>query len=347
MSVPPDALSVPADGKPVSTDDTRLIETDILIIGAGPAGLYGASCAGLRGLRVAVMDVLPQCGGRISATYPEKPLSDIAGFPSVRGRDLVDHLVAQAQPYAPVYLLGHRAAELSHADGLPLVRGDQGTVVRAGAVVITGGAGTFTPRPLPVGEAYLGRGQVRSVPRPADHADQDVVVVGGGRSAFDRAAALAPFARSVTLVHRTDRFRVHRAMVEKVRALGIGIITDFEVSALHGATHLEQVEIRHVTTKAPRLLPAQTVVSALGFAADLGPFKHWGLTLRAQRIAVDSRMAAGVPRVFAAGDITDYPGKARLISVGFGEAATAVNNAATVIDPEAAVLPGHSTGEES
>nr|WSY57240.1 NAD(P)/FAD-dependent oxidoreductase [Streptomyces sp. NBC_00886] len=340
-------MSVPT-AQPVAPDESSVIETDILIIGAGPSGLYGAYYAGFRGLRVTVMDVLPQCGGQISAMYPEKPIFDIAGFPSVRGRDLVDNLVAQAAPYGVRYLLGQRAVDLAHGrGGHPVVRTDRGTLVRAGAVVITGGVGTFTPRPLPAGEGYLGRGQVYFVPDPADHTDHDVVVVGGGDSAFDWAALLAPIARSVTLIHRSARFRAHAASVEKVRALGIEIITDSEVSALHGVSGVERVEVRHRVEKTTRLLPARTVVAALGFVADLGPLQTWGLELHARRIAVDTRMATNLPRVFAAGDITDYPGKVRLISVGFGEVATAVNNAATVIDPEAALFPGHSTEKEN
>ncbi|MEU6141685.1 NAD(P)/FAD-dependent oxidoreductase [Streptomyces sp. NPDC047081] len=340
MSVLPDV--------PTSTDESGTIETDILIIGAGPAGLYGAYYAGFRGLSVTVMDVLPQAGGQISAMYPEKPIFDIAGFPAVRGRDLVANLVAQAEPYGPRHLLGHRAAELTYdSDRRPVVRSDQGALVRAGAVVVTGGVGTFTPRPLPAGEEFLGRGQVYFVPDPAEHTGHDVVVVGGGDSAFDWAAVLAPLARSVRLVHRTARFRAHRASVEKVRGLGVEVITDTEVSALHGTTHVERVEVRHRTTGATRELPARTVVAALGFVADLGPLQHWGLELTARRITVDTRMATNLPRVFAAGDITDYPGKVRLIAVGFGEVATAVNNAATVIDPEAALFPGHSTEKEN
>lgn len=184
------------------------------------------------------------------------------------------------------------------------------------------------------------------MPDPSVHTDKDVVVVGGGDSAFDWAAMLSPIARSVTLVHRTARFRAHAASVAKVRSLGVEIVTDCEVSRLSGSTHLEQAEIRHRTTKETRLLPAGSVVAALGFLADLGPLRHWGLDLQARTITVDTRMATNLPRVFAAGDITDYPGKVRLISVGFGEAATAVNNAATVIDPEAALFPGHSTEKE-
>ncbi|GAA2446268.1 NAD(P)/FAD-dependent oxidoreductase [Actinomadura vinacea] len=331
----------------VISDVPVTTETEILIIGAGPAGLYGAYYAGFRGLRTAVMDVLPQAGGQVSAMYPEKPILDIAGFPAVKGRDLVDNLLAQAAPYEPAYLLGHRAVALSYdEDGLPVVRTDQGGTVRAGAVVVTGGIGTFTPRPLPCGEGHLGRGLVYFVPSPADHADRDVVVVGGGDSAFDWAATLAPLARSVRLVHRRDRFRAHKATVDTVRSLGVEIIVNAEVAALRGDGHVEAAEIRHLDGTA-RVLPAQTVVAALGFKADLGPLQSWGLDMSARHIAVDTRMATNLPRVFAAGDITDYPGKVRLISVGFGEVATAVNNAATVIDPEALLFPGHSTEKDA
>jgi thioredoxin reductase (NADPH) len=322
------------------------LEVDILIVGAGPAGLYGAYYAGFRGLRVAVVDVLPQPGGQISAMYPEKTIFDIAGLPSVRGRDLVDNLLAQAAPYDPVYLLGHQAAELCYdADGLPLVRSDQGTLVRAGAVVITGGIGTFTPRPLPAAAGYEGRGLVYFVPRLADHAGRDVVIVGGGDSAFDWAASLQPLARSVTLVHRRDRFRAHRATVENVRASGVEILVNSEVTAVRGNDWVSAVEVscQGVT----RELPTQTIVAALGFTADIGPLLRWGLAVDSRRLVVDSRMATNLPRVFAAGDITEYPGKVRLIAVGFGEVATAVNNAAIVIDPQAELFPGHSTERES
>ncbi|MEW9552053.1 NAD(P)/FAD-dependent oxidoreductase [Nonomuraea sp. NPDC050783] len=331
----------------VPTDAPVVMETEVLVIGAGPAGLYGAYYAGFRGLRTVVLDVLPQVGGQVSAMYPEKPILDIAGFPAVKGRNLVDNLLAQANQYKPTYLLGRRAVALVHdGEGRPVVHTDRGEAIRAEAVVITGGIGTFTPRPLPAGEAYLGRGLVYFVPDPDEHTGRDVVIVGGGDSAFDWAAALAPIARSVRLVHRRDRFRAHRASIEHVRDLGIEIIVNAEVTALRGEGDVEAAEVR-LRDGAVRVLQAQTVVAALGFTADLGPMEEWGLHLHARHITVDTRMATNLPRVFAAGDITDYPGKVRLISVGFGEAATAVNNAATVIDPRAVLFPGHSTEKDT
>ena len=318
-------------------------EVDILIVGAGPTGLYGAYYAGFRGLRVAVMDVLPQPGGQITAMYPEKPILDIAGLPSVRGRDLVDNLLAQAAPYEPVYLLGHQAVELTYEDGLPVVRSDRDAAVRAGAVVVTGGIGTFTPRPLPAAGGFEGRGLVYFVRRLSEHADQAVVIVGGGDSAFDWAASLVPLARSVTLVHRRDRFRAHAATVERVRDSGVRILVNSAVTAAEGADLLEAVRVTHLPDGTAQDLKTQCLIAALGFTADLGPLLGWGLELRSRRIAVGTDMATNLPRVYAAGDITDYPGKVRLIAVGFGEVATAVNNAATVIDPEAELFPGHST----
>jgi thioredoxin reductase len=322
-------------------------EVDILIIGAGPTGLYGAYYAGFRGLRTAVMDVLPQAGGQISAMYPEKPIFDIAGLPRVRGRDLVDNLLEQAAPFDPVYLLGHQATTLHHDDeGFPIVHSAQGGSVRAGAVVISGGIGTFTPRPLPAAAGYEDRGLVYFVPRLDDYADRDVVIVGGGDSAFDWATSLAPLARSVAVVHRRDRFRAHATTVRHARTSGVEILVNSEVTAVEGDDWITGVQVTHRPDDSVTKLPAQGIVAALGFTANLGPMLDWGLTLSARHVVVDSRMATTLPRVFAAGDITEYPGKVRLISVGFGEVATAINNAATEIDPDADLFPGHSTDRQ-
>jgi thioredoxin reductase (NADPH) len=213
--------------------------------------------------------------------------------------------------------------------------------VKAKAVLITAGIGKFSPRTLPAADGWLDRGLAFFVPSFEPYVGKDVVIVGGGDSAFDWAQNLEPIAKSVTLVHRRDAFRAHQRTVDQVLASSVEVITKAEVTKLIGDGHVESVEITvgdEVITR-----PAQAVVAALGFIADLGPMQEWGLTLEKRHVVVDTSMRTNLERVFAAGDITDYPGKVRLIAVGFGEAATAVNNAAVAIDPTAHVFPGHSS----
>lgn len=321
-------------------------ECDILIIGAGPAGLYAAYYAGFRGWSTVVMDALPEPGGQITAMYPEKDIFDVAGFTTVKGRVLVENLLAAAEPYEPVYVLGEQAVDLVTApsDGPVTVTGAAGTVVTAKAVVVTGGIGSFTPRALPADDGWAGRGLVYFVPRLDAHAGRDVVIVGGGDSAFDWAFSLAPIARSVSLVHRREQFRAHGAMVEAVRAQGVHLHTSTEVSAIRGEDQIAEVELTHKVSGERTVLPAQTLVAALGFVANIGPIAAWGVQLSKRRIVVDSAMRTSVPRVFAAGDIVTYEGKVPLISVGFGEAALAVNNAAPIVEPGMGIFPGHSSG---
>jgi thioredoxin reductase (NADPH) len=317
-------------------------EVDVAIVGAGPTGLFAAYYAGFRGLTVAVVDTLPEPGGQITAMYPEKDIFDVGGMPTVKGRDLVANLVAQAAPYTPHYLLGVRAEKLSYRDGQPVLHLADGTDLGCGAVIVTGGMGGFTPRPLPAAQAYTGTGVVYFVPRLDDLAGHDVLIVGGGDSAFDWALALHPVARSVTLVHRRDRFRAHAGTVARVQALPVTVLVNAQVTALHGAETVTAADIA-VSPDGTRRVPVDTVVAALGFTADLGPLAEWGLQLDRRHVVVDSTMATNLPRVFAAGDIVEYPGKVRLIATGFGEAATAVNNATVAIDPAAHLFPGHSS----
>ena len=293
--------------------------------------------------------------------YPEKQILDVAGFPSVKGRDLVSGLVAQAAtadvsklssrqmgaaPADAVPLLGRTASSLVHGpDGIELGL-DDGTLVRAGAMIITAGIGKFSPRPLPAGEGWLGRGLEFFVPSFAPYVDKDVVIVGGGDSAFDWAVHLEPIARSVTLVHRRDAFRAHERTVEQVRASSVRIVTRAEVTALRAAGDDPTGPLAEIDVTDPDGLttyPCQAVVAALGFVADLGPIQQWGVEVHKRHVVVDPSMRTSLDRVFAAGDITEYPGKVRLIAVGFGEAATAVNNATVAIDPTAKVFPGHSS----
>ncbi|QIG42972.1 NAD(P)/FAD-dependent oxidoreductase [Nocardioides anomalus] len=324
----------------MSTADA-VVETDLLIIGAGPTGLYATYYAGFRGLRVAVVDSLPELGGQVTAMYPEKQIFDVAGFPAVKGRALVDGLVEQAATARPAYLLDRTASTLETDDDGVTLTCDDGTQVRAKAVLITAGIGKFSPRPLPAGEGWLGRGMEFFVPSFEPYAGKDVVIVGGGDSAFDWALHLQGIARTIALVHRRDAFRAHERTVQQVLDSDVDVITKAQVTELRGNGTLESVVLDVDGQSVER--EAQALVAALGFIADLGPMQQWGLEVEKRHIVVDSAMRTNLPRVFAAGDITEYAGKVRLIAVGFGEAATAVNNATVAIDPSAKVFPGHSS----
>ncbi len=319
----------------------------MLIIGAGPTGLYAAYYAGFRGFSIAVIDALPEPGGQITAMYPEKDIFDVAGFPQVKGRALVDGLLEQADQFKPTYFLGEQAVMLTDDETGVTVQTDAGTSIRAKAIVITSGIGSFKPRPIPIGEEWVGKGVVYFVPQLAEHADKDVVIIGGGDSAFDWAWALKPLARSVALVHRRDQFRAHASMVDKVRNAGVRLITSAEICDARGTDGITEVDVKYKADGSIETLSADTVVAALGFIANIGPLADWGLNLEKRRLVVDTSMRTNHQRVYAAGDITTYPGKVPLISVGFGEAATAVNNAAPLVDPTHGVFPGHSSGETS
>jgi thioredoxin reductase len=331
----------------VSASGTTVV--DVLIVGAGPTGLFGAYYAGFRGLSVAVVDSLPEPGGQINAMYPEKQIFDIAGFPAVRGRELVERLLDQAAPFDPTYLFGHRADVLERLPGTGagrstfVVTTHRGARIQASAVIITGGVGNFAPRPLPEAAAYEGRGLAYFVRKLDDYAGSDVVIVGGGDSAFDWAQALHPLAKSVTLVHRRSAFRAHPATVAAVRSLGVAILTDSRIAGVVGAAAVEGVDVVAGDGRT-HSLPCQRIVAALGFTANLGPLLRWGIDVENRRhIPVGPSMRTSVPGIFAAGDINDYEGKVRLIAVGFGEVATAVNNAAHHLDSAQPVFPGHST----
>ena len=317
-------------------------QTDVLIVGAGPAGLFGAYYAGFRGMSVTLVDSLPEIGGQVSALYPEKAILDVAGFPTVKGRELINALVEQAASAKPTYLLNVTANELTVGEDQVVMGLDDGTRIEAKVVVVTAGIGKFTPRPLPAGDGWEGRGLVFFVPSFEEYVGKDVVIVGGGDSAFDWAHQLEGIANSIVLVHRRDQFRAHQATIDAVLAGTTEVITKAQVTALTGTNNVEQVEITledgSVVTR-----PAQAVVAALGFVADLTAMKEWGLEFDKRHIRVDSSTRTNLPRVFAAGDITEYDGKVRLIAVGFGEVATSINNAAPLVFPDQGVFPGHSS----
>ena len=324
---------------------------DITIIGAGPAGLFALFYAGMRQASAQIVDALPEAGGQLAALYPEKYIFDVAGYPQVLARDLVKQLVDQARRFGEPIHLGQRVTGLERHDGQFVLHTEQGDYPTK-AIIVAAGIGAFSPRrlPQPCAEPWYGRGIYDVVTDPRQFSGQRVVIVGGGDSAFDWATQLAGVARHVALVHRSDRFRAHGATVSQFHAdVGAGRASLYTFHELNDVicraegerfTHLV---LRDVKAKTTTEIEADVVLPMLGFVSDMGPIADWGMTLEKDEIVVNQMMETGREGVWAAGDVTTYPGKLKLIACGFGEAATAVNQAVHWIYPEKKVAPGHSS----
>jgi ferredoxin/flavodoxin---NADP+ reductase len=327
------------------TQDIR----DITIIGGGPTGLFAAFYAGMRGVTARIVDALPELGGQVTALYPEKCIFDVAGIPKILGKDLVRDLVVQMRQFKPDERLGERIVSLEEDGGImTLVTETDRFPSRA--VLIAAGIGAFSPRRLPQPSAapWYGKGIHDRVSDPRVFHGQRVLIVGGGDSAFDWAQQLMGRAESVTLIHRSDRFRAHGATVAAVTEAanqGRGrVLTFHEIADVHGTDgHVTGVTLKDVKAKTHQEVDVDAILPMLGFVSDIGPLVDWGLTIVKDEIAVTSTMEAGRPGIYAAGDIVTYPGKLKLIATGFGEAATAVNQAVHWIYPEKKVNPGHSS----
>ena len=317
------------------------LEVDVAIVGAGPGGLYAATYVGLRGLTSVVLDTLPAPGGQITALYPEKRIHDVAGFRAVRGRDLVERCTEQAEAAGAQLRLNTRAETLIRADEGFTLGAEHDSQVRCRAVIVAAGLGTFAPRRLPDAERFEGRGVCYVIRDPERFRGEDLVIVGGGDAAVDWALELEHVARSVTLVHRRDRFRAHEGRVETLLSSTVQILTDAEVVHLHGDGRLSAAEVLDKNTGEHHRVPASRLYAALGFHADLGPVAGWGIGLEGRAMPVDRCMRTDTPGVFAAGDITTYEGKLKLISASFGEAVVAANHAANHVDPGLRVFPGY------
>jgi ferredoxin/flavodoxin---NADP+ reductase len=325
---------------------------DITIIGAGPTGLFAAFYAGMRGASHRLIDNLDQVGGQLTALYPEKYIFDVAGFPKILSKDLVKGMAEQGLQWkAPVHL-GEKVIALRTAqdNGKPLF-----TVVTdkdeypGRTVLIAGGIGAFTPRKLPLKDAdqWLGKGLYDRVLNPKEFSRKRVLIVGGGDSAFDWAVNLQGIAKSILMIHRRDGFRAHQATVDQVQALcaagKMELRTFWEVKGIHGAERIERVTIFNSKTKDEETVAMDAVIPQLGFVSSLGAIAEWGLEIEKGDIKVSQTMETNLPGIFAAGDITTYPGKLKLIATGVAEACIAVNHAVHFINPTAKVEPGHSS----
>ena len=325
-------------------DDIR----DITIIGGGPTGLFAAFYAGMRGATCRIVDSLPELGGQLTALYPEKYVFDVGGFPRVLAKDLARNLAQQALQFGPEVVLDVQIQGLERLGGALALRCSSGTYLTK-SLVIAGGKGAFEPMTLDCpGYAELThRGVDFAVRDPERFRDKHVTIVGGGDSALDFVLMLKDVAASVTLVHRRDGWRAHKATVRQMEAAAeageIALRTFHEVREVHGNGRVESLTIFDNRTDEGTTIPCDALLSCLGFKPDLGPIKTWGLAVEKNRIRVDRLMATNLPGVYAAGDIVDYEGKLDLIATGFAEAAIAVNNAVHFVDPGARVNPGHST----
>ena len=325
------------------------INTDIVIVGGGPCGLFAVFELGLLDLKCQVLDILDRPGGQCAELYPEKPIYDIPGFPVVTGQGLTDNLLQQVAPFNPEFHFNRMVTGLEKLeDGSFRLTTDADEVFVAKVVVIAAGGGSFQPKRPPVAdiEAYENTSVFYSVRRMDDFRDQDVVVIGGGDSALDWTLNLQPLVRSLTLVHRRNAFRAAPDSVNKMKAM----VADGKISLLLGqVARLEgeggQLSRIHFSTEAGDVsIPATRLLPFFGLTMKLGPVADWGLDLNDNLITVDTeKFESSVPGIFAIGDINTYPGKLKLILSGFHEAALMAQAAKKIVSPDERIVFQYTT----
>jgi len=326
--------------------------TDVVVIGAGPVGLFAVFECGMAKLSCHVVDALEAVGGQCAALYPEKPIYDIPAHPAITGQDLVDRLSAQAAPFKPTFHLNQRVEGLSRDEtsGRWRVVTSAGEDIDAGAVIVAAGAGAFGPNrpPLKRLAEFEGESVFYMVRRREDFRGKRVVIAGGGDSAVDWALSLVDVAARVSVVHRRPKFRAapdSEARLQRLAEDGdIDLVVPYQLKSIDGANgKLETVTVADLSGNS-RDIAADVLLPFFGLAANLGPIADWGLDMDGAAIAIDPATAAtSVPGIFAAGDIAAYPGKLKLILIGFAEAAAAANSARAAIRPDEAVHFAYST----
>ena len=318
-----------------------MIKTDIIVIGAGPTGLFAVFEAGLLKLKCHLIDSLPKAGGQCTEIYPKKPIYDIPSRPEILAGDLVDQLMAQIQPFQPGFTLGETAQKVEkQSGGSFVVTTDKGTQHHAPVVAIAGGLGSFEPRKPDL--TYLTQWEDKGVDyiirEPEKYRNKKVLIAGGGDSALDWTIVLAELAQSVTLVHRRNEFRGALDSVEKVQALKdqnkIQLITPAEVTDLAGDQHLSAVTVSREGTSVAH--PVDYFIPLFGLTPKLGPIAHWGLEIEKNAIKVNNSLdyQTNIPGIYAIGDVNIYPGKLKLILCGFHEATLMCQSAFQRIYPD-------------
>jgi thioredoxin reductase (NADPH) len=326
-------------------------ETDITIIGAGPVGLFAVFQAGMLGLTTQVADALPVPGGQCAALYPEKPIYDIPGYPSILAEALVENLVAQGNPFHPTYHLDQSVTSLTREGDTWLLTTSKGTQLRSKAVVIAAGCGAFGPNrpPLEGLEAFEGTSVHYMVQKRESFRGKRIVIAGGGDSAVDWALALSDIAEHIYMVHRRPKFRAAPESVARLEALAasgkvLELVVPYQLSALEGTgAQLSAVCVETLEGEVRRL-EADTLLAFFGLAMELGPIADWGLNLDHAHITVDpGTCATNLPGIYAIGDIATYPHKLKLILCGFAEAAQAMHAVRAYLRPDEVVHFEYST----
>lgn len=328
-----------------------MIETDIIIIGAGPVGLFTVFEAGLLKLRCHIIDVLPQPGGQLTEIYPKKPIYDIPGFPEILAGDLIDNLMKQIEPFKPGFTLGEKAERITQTDdGMFLVTTESGLEHKAPNIAIAGGLGVFEPRKPPIQNIsnFEKKGIDYMIKDPQKYQGKKVVIAGGGDSALDWTLFLKDIASSVTLVHRSGEFRGHLDSVQKVmdaQAEGsLTLLTHTEIKELKGENRLEAVGAVTKGNDVTQWIETDYYLPLFGLSPKLGPIADWNLEIEKNAIKVNTTdYSTNIPGIYAIGDINTYEGKLKLILCGFHEATLMVQSAFKRIYPNKNLVLKYTT----
>lgn len=333
--------------------EVKTKQSDVVIIGAGPVGLFAVFECGMLGLSCTVIDSLPEIGGQCTALYPEKPIYDIPALPEVLAGDLIHNLEKQAAPFKPDYNLGQQVTKMERHGGRFVVGTDQGLDVDCGAVIIAAGAGAFGPNrpPLENIKDFEGTSVFYMVRDREAFSGRDIVIAGGGDSAVDWALALAPKAKSLTIIHRRDKFRAAPASVEQLRELEknkvIRFIIPGQLNYIRGkAGQIEELGIQSLTDKSIQEIKADILLPFFGLAASLGPIAQWGLEQDGQTISTDQATSeTSQSGIYAVGDIAGYEHKLKLILTGFAEVAQAAHHIWHRLNPGETMHMQYSTSK--
>ncbi len=320
--------------------------SDVIIIGGGPTGLFAAFYGGMREMSVKIIDSLPQPGGQLMALYPEKYIYDVAGSPKVLAKELVHQLEEQAAQFDPDICLEENVQNVEKLEEHLFKVTTTQAVHYSKTVLITSGAGAFQPRKLKHDTAhkYEGKNLFYSITDLQSYQGQRVCISGGGDSAVDWALMLKDVADEITLVHRRNQFRAHESSVNQLKETNVKIKTPRAIDELVGTDDcIESIVLKEPKGESSENLEIDSLIVNHGFLSSLGAIKEWGLQLEKNSIVVNQKMETNISGIYAAGDITSYDGKVKLIATGFGEAPTAISQAKHYIDPETKVQPPHST----